>query len=223
MQSTTNTMSAPYKLNTTVYVETADVWQEATVVNVHATGHSRHRILYDILYTLSNMIETHVEPSRVFPVTLFLKEIVDKHVINLVSSNGSVTEKQGSEKTPPPSPQLNTNMPNINAFRTSTPTQPRYAEMFLTMQQDVNMLRQKLDAVLKGPIQTQQEDMSKKFDWETFDTLSNFSPAVSIQGDLESIDSISLNEFNYAATKGERDGKRKATRASKRRRRETDI
>ena len=220
MQSHTNTMPTPYKLNTTVYVETADVWQEATVVNVHATGNSSHRILYDILYTLSNMIETHVEPSRVFPVTLFLKEIMDKHVINLVSSNGSVTEKQGSKKTPPPpSPKLNPNVNNINAFRASTPTQPRYAEMFLTMQQDVNMLRQKLDAVMKGPIQTQQEDMSKKFDWETFDNLSNFSPAVSIQGDLDSIDSINLNECNYTATKGERDGKRK----SKRKRRETDI
>ena len=218
MQSPTNTMPTPYKLNTTVYVETADVWQEATVVNVHATGNSNHRILYDILYTLSNMIETHVEPRRVFPVTLFLKEIMDKHVINLVSSNGSVTEKQGSEKTPP-SPKLNTNVNNINAFRASTPTQPRYAEMFLTMQQDVNMLRQKLDAVIKGPIQTQQDDMSKKFDWETFDNLSNFSPAVSIQGDLDSIDSINLNECNYTATKGERNGKRK----SKRKRRETEI
>ena len=220
MQSVTNTMSTPYKLNTTVYVETADMWQEATVVNVHATGNSSHRILYDILYTLSNMIETHVEPRRVFPVTLFLKEIMDKHVINLVSSNGSVAEKQGPEETPPPPTcPANTHIQNIDAFRASTPTQPRYAEMFLTMQQDVNMLRQKLDAVLKGPIQTQQEDMTKKFDWETFDTLSNFSPAVSIQGDLESIDSISLNECNYAATKGERDGKRK----SKRQRRETDI
>ena len=212
MQSVTNTMSTPYKLNTTVYVETADVWQEATIVNVHATGNSRHRILYDILYTLSNMIETHVEPSRIFPITLFLKEIMDKHVVNLVSSNGSVDEKQ---KTPPPpaSPtNLNTHMQNINEFRASTPTQPRYAEMFLTMQQDVNMLRQKLDAVIKGPIQSQQKDMSKKFDWETFDNLSHFSPAVSIQGDLESIDSISLNECNYAATKGERDGKRKSKR-----------
>ena len=218
MQSVTNTMSTPYKLNTTVYVETADVWQEATIVNVHATGNSRHRILYDILYTLSNMIETHVEPSRIFPITLFLKEIMDKHVVNLVSSNGSVDEKQ---KTPPPasSTNFNTHMQNINEFRASTPTQPRYAEMFLTMQQDVNMLRQKLDAVIKGPIQSQQKDMSKKFDWETFDNLSHFSPAVSIQGDLESIDSISLNECNYAATKGERDGKRK----SKRKRRETDI
>ena len=205
-------MSTPYKLNTTVYVETADVWQEATVVNVHATGNSRHRILYDILYTLSNMIETHVEPSRIFPVTLFLKEIIDKHVVNLVSSNGSVVEKQGSEPPPPSPTKLNTNLENINAFPASTPTQPRYAEMFLTMQQDVNMLRQKLDAVIKGPIQTQQNDMSKKFDWETFDNLSNFSPAVSVQGDLESIDSISLNECNYAATKGERDGKRKSKR-----------
>ena len=76
---------------------------------------------------------------------------------------------------------------NINEFRASTPTQPRYAEMFLTMQQDLNTLRQQVNAVLAGPVQRQENDMTKNFDWRDFDSISAFSPPVSIQGDLQSI------------------------------------
>ena len=185
-----------YQINTSVYVESSNVWQKATIVDVHRITNSEHRIeFYDVVYEHSNMKEFNIESYRIFPVTLFLKDIIKDNMINLVSDEGSVIEKKNivSNKNI----QLRK---NINEFRASTPTQPRYAEMFLTMQQDLNTLRQQVNAVLAGPVQRQKNDMTKNFDWRDFDSISSFSPPVSIQGDLQSIvgegNDLENNQFN---------------------------
>lgn len=172
-----------YQINTSVYVESSNVWQKATIVDVHRITNSEHRIeFYDVVYEHSNMKEFNIESYRIFPVTLFLKDIIKDNMINLVSDEGSVVEKKNVASNK--NIQLRE---NINEFRATTPSQPRYAEMFLTMQQDLNTLRQQLNAVIAGPVQRQQNDMTKNFDWRDFDSISTFSPPVSIQGDLQSI------------------------------------
>ena len=172
-----------YQINTSVYVESSDVWQKATIVDVHRVVNSEQQIyFYDVVYKNSNMKEHNIESYRIFPLTLFLKDIIKDNVVDLISDDGSVIKKKNvvSDKNI----QLKK---NINEFRASTPTQPRYAEMFLTMQQDLNTLRQQVNAVLAGPVQRQENDMTKNFDWRDFDSISAFSPPVSIQGDLQSI------------------------------------
>jgi len=181
-----------YQINTSVYVESSNVWQKATIVDVHRITNSEHRIeFYDVVYEHSNMKEFNIESYRIFPVTLFLKDIIKDNMINLVSDEGSVVEKKNV-----PSNKNIQLRENINEFRATTPSQPRYAEMFLTMQQDLNTLRQQVSAVIAGPVQRQQNDMTKNFDWRDFDSISTFSPAVSIQGDLKSIVSADNNSKN---------------------------
>lgn len=186
-----------YQINTSVYVESSNVWQKATIVDVHRITNSEHRIeFYDVVYEHSNMKEFNIESYRIFPVTLFLKDIIKDNMINLVSDEGSVVEKKNivSNKNI----QLRK---NINEFRATTPTQPRYAEMFLTMQQDLNTLRQQVNAVIAGPVQRQENDMTKNFDWRDFDSISTFSPPVSIQGDLQSIVSNNSEKNQFDSTK----------------------
>ena len=182
-------MPALYKTNTNVYVLTrnpTNCWQEASIraVNSNSSG-----ITYEVLYTTSHVVENHVEECRIFPLNLHLRDIINKNTVNLITPTGSVAGSDNARTK---------NNNSIHEFRATTPSQPRYAEMFLNMKHDMEIMKQtmntnkkKFEALLQGPIRKQQEDLEERFDWKDFDEISSFSEILSIDGDLESIDSNS--------------------------------
>ena len=179
-------MPALYKTNTNVYVLTRNSWQEASIqaVNSNSLG-----ITYKVLYTTSHVVEDHVEECRIFPLQLHLKDIINKNTVNLITPTGSVLGSDNAHAK---------DNNSVHEFRATTPSQPRYAEMFLNMKHDVEKIKQALEAntkkvenILNGPIRKQQENLSESFDWENFDALSSFSEPFTIDGNLESIDSNS--------------------------------
>ena len=100
--------------------------------------------------------------------------------VNLITPTGSVVGNDNAHAK---------DNSSVHEFRATTPSQPRYAEMFLNMKHDMEKMKQALEAntkkvenILQGPIRKQQEN---------FDALSSFSEPFSIDGNLESIDSNS--------------------------------
>ena len=179
-------MPALYKTNTNVYVLTLDLWQEASIQKANSNSSG---ITYEVLYTTSHVVENHVEECRIFPLQLHLKDIINKNTVNLITPTGSVVDSDNAHAK---------DNNSVHEFRATTPSQPRYAEMFLNMKHDMERMKQTMDAnkkkfeaILQGPIRKQQENLEQRFDWENFDALSSFSEPFSIDGNLESIDSNS--------------------------------
>lgn len=193
------------EVNATVYVRCYDTWNLGRITKFHSKDnyaainndreHGCYFRHYDVELLNSRIIERNVEEIRIFPLYRHVNNILRSNTIDLTSDSSENATQHATSQTDfvaTQSQQSTRAQPllsskSVQQFRALTPSQPRYAEMFLNMQQDMNTLRRKLDAVLSGPVQKQESNINEKFDWDKFDTLSNFSPPCSIDGDLASI------------------------------------
>jgi hypothetical protein len=192
------------QVNATVYVRCYDTWNLGRITKFHPKDNYASKVNdrahgcyfrnYDVELLDSRIIERNVEEIRIFPLYQHVNNILRNNTIDLTSDSSQnatqhatsqtdfCTQSQQSKDT-----HIISSSKSVQQFRALTPSQPRYAEMFLNMQQEMNTLRRRLDAVLSGPVHKQECNINEKFDWDKFDTISNFSPPCSIDGDLESI------------------------------------
>lgn len=152
-----------------VFVLSGDAWDAATVVGHRVEGGLNW---YEVQYTGSKIQETSVLENRIFPLGRHLSKIMTENLVDIRS------EASGSlPKTPEKKRKRSTSNANqsVDNFRSLTPSNVRYAEMFCTMQHNLQKLQSKVDAILSGPVQTQANDITAPFKWSDFDKISNIS------------------------------------------------
>ncbi|MAD25959.1 MAG: hypothetical protein CMO44_17490 [Verrucomicrobiales bacterium] len=178
-----------YFANEEVCVYVSGEWVKGRVVSVFVNC---FRVQYKTAGVL--VTEDNVPASRLFPTSRIQtvinlaspskslsgkSQLSDVKSRNLASELEAARERVNSKDLSKPGPKTVSSGGSVKAaaqsFRASAPGQPRYAEMFLTLQQEVLQLRQKLDALSNGPMTTQQANLDVPFDWPAFDAISERS------------------------------------------------
>lgn len=160
-----------------VFVLSGDAWEDATIVGHRVDGGLNW---YEVQYTASKIQETSVLENRIFPLGRHLSSIMSQNLVDIRSE-----ASESLPKTPKKKRKRSTSNSDqsVDNFRSITPSNVRYAEMFCTMQHNLHKLQSKVDAILSGPVQTQASDMTVPFNWDDFDRISNISEDF---GDLSS-------------------------------------
>ena len=177
-----------YFANDEVCVFVSGDWHKGRVLAVFGDS---YRVEYNAAGVL--VTEDNVSNSRLFPCARMQtvinlaspsKSSSGRSQLSNVKSRNLSAELQSVSRERVKSQDLSVSKPasvvsNIQqaatTFRGSVPGQPRYAEMFLSLQQEVLTLRQKLDALTNGPMLAQESNLDLPFDWEAFDNISEQS------------------------------------------------
>ena len=175
-----------------VFVLSGDTWDAATVVGHRVEGGLNW---YQVKHTSSKIQENSVLENRIFPLGRHLSDIMSENLVDIRS------EASGSLPKTPPKKKRKRSTSNadqsVDNFRSLTPSNVRYAEMFCTMQHNLHKLQSKVDALLAGPVQTQANDMTLPFDWDDFDRISNISEdCVDLPSKAGSLDNNGRAESN---------------------------
>lgn len=158
-----------YQNGLKIFVLSGDQWDAATVLGHRVEGGLNW---YRVRYTSSKVEETSVLENRIFPLGRHLGSIMSTNLVDIRSDASSSLPRTPERKRKRSKSDADSSVQN---FRALTPSNVRYAEMFCTMQHNLQKLQSKVDAMLSGPVQKQAQDLTLPFNWDDFDKISNIS------------------------------------------------